>query len=243
MSQLSKYKDYILSLPSGALTKEQLLVPELLLDAHQNMSLYYIPFEYVNEQAKIMIIGITPGFTQMAIAYEQARLGLLENMPFPEIDRRAKAVASFAGTMRQNLYEMLDAIRLPEALSIESSRSLFEQDRHLLHTTSAVRYPVFQSGENYTGHQPELVKSAFLMQYARTILLAELQAAEDALIVPLGKSVADVLLQFTREGLLDGERCLLHMPHPSGANGHRRRQFAERKAELERTVHSWFGRV
>ncbi|WP_173275904.1 uracil-DNA glycosylase family protein [Paenibacillus sp. NEAU-GSW1] len=240
MSQLHQYKDYISTLQDKQLTKELLLVPELLLAVDHKLSVYYIPFEYVNESAKVMIIGITPGFTQMKLAYEQAIIGLGKGNPYPDIDKRAKGVASFAGSMRKNLYSMLDAIGLPEAIGIESSEALFEKDRHLLHTTSAVRYPVFRKGNNYTGHQPELVKSDFLMSYARSILLEELRAVKEALIVPLGKSTADVLEKFIDEGELDPVRCLLQMPHPSGANGHRFRQFAERKDEMERRVKQWF---
>lgn len=242
MSQLEKYKDYILTLPPGSLSKEQLFVSELLLYEEGDMTIYYVPYEYVNEAAKVMIIGITPGFTQMELAIRSAREDLLKGIPYDQIDKNAKIVASFAGSMRKNLIDMLDQIDLPAAIGIEHSGSLFAERRDLLHTTSAIRYPVFLSGKNYTGHSPAILKSDKLYSYAEHILLSELLAVKDALVIPLGKAVSEVVQAFVDKGYIKKERCLFDMPHPSGANGHRRRLFEENKASMQKQVESWFNR-
>ena len=62
-----------MTLPPGSLSKEQLLVKELLIQEDKDMAIYYVPYEYVNKRAKVMIIGITPGFTQMELAIRCAR--------------------------------------------------------------------------------------------------------------------------------------------------------------------------
>lgn len=239
---LDNYSDFIRAMPSGPLSKEQLLVHDLLLDADpsQAMKLYYIPFEYVNESAKVFIIGITPGFTQMQIAFQTARDCLQAGIPLDQIDREAKKQASFAGTMRRNLIVMLDKLDLHKALSVPSSGVLFEEDRDLLHTTSVIRYPVFVNGNNYTGHNPSILKSETLYPYAERICLAELQAVKDALIIPLGKAVAEVIESFAAKGLLARERCLFDFPHPSGANGHRWIQFEANKDKQTRKIAEWF---
>ncbi|WP_337102600.1 hypothetical protein [Paenibacillus sp. YIM B09110] len=239
---LDHYSDFIRALPSGQLAKEQLLVEELLLDAtpSQAMKLYYIPFEYVNESAKVFIIGITPGFTQMQIAFQTARDCLNAGVPLGQIDREAKKQASFAGTMRRNLIDMLDKLELHKALSIQSSGELFEERRDLLHTTSVIRYPVFVNGNNYTGHSPSILKSETLYPYAERICLAELLAVKDALLIPLGKAVAEVIESFAAQGLVARERCLFDFPHPSGANGHRWTQFEANKDKLTRQIVEWF---
>lgn len=242
MTQIEKYKAFILSLPPGRLSKEQLFVHELLLYEQEDMSIYYVPYEYVNTQAKVMIIGITPGFTQMELAIRCAREDLLSGVPADQIDQRAKKLASFAGSMRKNLIEMLDQIGLPAVLGIEGSRLLFEERRELLHTTSAVRYPVFQHGKNYTGHSPPILKSPVLSSYAERILLPELLAVKDALIIPLGKAVSEVVQAFAEKGWLSQERCLIDMPHPSGANGHRKKQFEQHRAGMQQQVCQWFSR-
>ncbi|OMF29387.1 hypothetical protein BK133_17785 [Paenibacillus sp. FSL H8-0548] len=242
MTQINKYKSFIMSLPSGGLSREQLFTKELLLEEQEAMSIYYVPYEYVNTQAKLMIIGITPGFTQMEVAIRSAREDLLLGVPLELIDKRAKKLASFAGTIRTNLIEMLDQIDLPARIGISSSKSLFEERRELLHTTSAIRYPVFINGKNYTGHSPAILKSSILSRYVETILLPELIAVKDALVIPLGKSVSEVVQALVEKGWLNAERCLFEMPHPSGANGHRQRQFEQHKASMQQQVLNWFSR-
>jgi len=240
VTQIEKYKSFMESLPPGSLSKEQLFVKELLLHEEHDMSIYYVPYEFVNTEAKVMIIGITPGYTQMEIAIRSARDDLRNGVPHELIDQRAKALASFAGTMRKNLIDMLDQIGLPAALGIESSELLFYELRDLLHTTSVVRYPVFIKGQNYTGHSPGILKSETLYRYAESIFLSELLAVKDALVIPLGKSVSDVVLHFANKGWIDKARCLFEMSHPSGANGHRKSQFEQNKTAMQQQVLTWF---
>lgn len=240
MTQIEKYKPFIESLPPGSLSKEQLFVKQLLLHEEQDMSIYYVPYEYVNTSAKVMIIGITPGFTQMEVAIRSAREDLVNGVAYDLIDQRAKKLASFAGSMRKNLIDMLDQIGLPAALGIKNSELLFYELRDLLHTTSAIRYPVFIKGKNYTGHSPVILKSETLYHYAESIFLPELLAVKDALVIPLGKSVSDVVKHFADKGWIDKERCLFEMPHPSGANGHRKSQFEQNKAQMQQQVITWF---
>ena len=40
-------------------------------------------------------------------------------------------------------------------------------------------------------------------------------------------------------GQLDGARCLLGFPHPSGDNGHRVRQFRENQAHPSEEIDNW----
>lgn len=230
----------LLSLPSGSWSKEDLFIEDLLLKKEGSLSIYYVPYEYVNEYAKVMIIGITPGFTQMQLALQSARADLLAGTPVDQIDKNAKKLASFAGSMRKNLIEMLNDIQLPKAIGINDSKSLFEEHNDLLHTTSVIRYPVFIEGKNYTGHNPAILSSETLYYFAETILLQELLAVQKALIIPLGKSVSEVIQFFVERGWIDSERCLFDMPHPSGANGHRKKQFELNKAKMMEQVSKWF---
>jgi hypothetical protein len=65
------------------------------------------------------------------------------------------------------------------------------------------------------------------MQYVRELLAPELSMLEDAVFVPLGKSVLTVLEILEAEGRIPKDRAPYGFPHPSGANGHRARQFEE----------------
>lgn len=221
------------------LTKDDLLTDEFRLHQEERLAVYYAPFDYVNEGAKVAVVGITPGWTQMEKAYRSARRDLLDGLGPVEVCRRAKQGASFAGSMRTNLISMLDALGLRAYLGIESAASLFSEHHPLLHTTSAVRYPVFVKGRNYTGHSPKLLKTDTLRWYVNNVLARELQRVTHALVVPLGRAVSAMLDHLAETGQLDRDRCLLGFPHPSGANGHRAREFAERRKSLERQLREW----
>ncbi len=47
--------------------------PRLLMDASGDVKIYYVPFEYINPSARIVLVGITPGPIQMVNANNGAR--------------------------------------------------------------------------------------------------------------------------------------------------------------------------
>ena len=71
------------------------------------------------------------------------------------------------------------------------------------------------------------------------VLAKELEEVRDCLILPLGKAVNSCLEYSASKGRVDMSNVLSGFPHPSGANGHRHRQFSDRRAELSRAVRTW----
>ncbi|MDO7487442.1 hypothetical protein Q5O89_19800 [Peribacillus frigoritolerans] len=65
-SNFTQFKNLINALPA-AYTDEMIQSEQFLLerDEKKKIEIYYAPFEYVNEQAKVVIVGITPGLHQM----------------------------------------------------------------------------------------------------------------------------------------------------------------------------------
>lgn len=63
---------------------------------------------------------------------------------------------------------------------------------------------------------------------------------QNVLIIPLGKAVEEVLEFMIGEGIIKKEHCLLGFPHPSGANGHRKKQFDENKEILLNKINDYF---
>ncbi|HKV83041.1 MAG TPA: hypothetical protein VJN88_00700 [Ktedonobacterales bacterium] len=228
------------SLPDGKLSREELLTSHFLMERDDTLAIYYAPFDFVNTSARVMIVGITPGFTQMAVGYERARSLIRAGRSAADVCDEAKRAARFAGSMRDNLIAMLDGIELHTRLGIPSSATLFDTRCNLLHSTSAVRYPVVVSGANYTGHHPPLGDTPRLMRYVRTVLADEFHQVPQALIIPLGKVVAQIMEALAIEGYVDISRCLIGFPNPSGANGHRTREYRERRETLRETVEGWF---
>jgi hypothetical protein len=198
--------------------KSDLLVDAFRIYAQGNLSIYLASLDVANENARVSLIGITPGWTQMEIAYRAARLALLAGQTIDSVCARAKAQVSFAGPMRGNLISMLDGIGLPVALGITTCEALFGRAGALLHTTSAIRYPVFVEGENYAGHRPKPLRTQILRDMARSLLMEELRQIPDALVIPLGACVDEVVRDLVQQRALDPRRCLFGFPHPSGGN-------------------------
>ncbi|MGO9603180.1 MAG: hypothetical protein ACLQAT_07230 [Candidatus Binataceae bacterium] len=188
--------------------KSDLMVSRFRLFQDEQIACYYVPFEGVNPSARVAIIGITPGWTQMELAYRTARSALELGLPDAEVIRRVDLSASFAGTMRNNLVKMLDGIGLHVQLRLSSCSDLFSDSCDLVHTTSAIRMPTFTRGRNYTGSTPGIVNHPELRRRLLEDLSAELSQAPGALIVPLGKAVSTALEFLVQKETLDPHRCL-----------------------------------
>jgi hypothetical protein len=238
--QFEHYAASIAALPSGRLTAADLMTDTFLLERQGDLTVYYVPFEKINPKARVVLIGITLGLTQMRLAYEVARDGLREGLSHEAVLRRVDQTASYAGSMRINLDRILDQLGLPDLLGIEETEQLFGQDADLMHSTSALPNPVFVQGRNYTGSTPPISLTSLLRRQVLDTLGPELTGVPDAILIPLGRAVEDALGLLIEEGTVAAARCCLGFPHPSGANGHRVRLFNQRRAQLTQTLADWF---
>ncbi len=236
---LEQYCTEIMKLES--FQKENILTETFRLYRRDNLEIYYSPHnEIINEQAKVLIIGITPGWTQTCIAYRTAQDGLRNRLGLEEIKKQCKRNSRFAGSMRKNLIEMLDELNLNKKLRLESCCELFADRDDLLHTTSLIPYPVFVNQKNYTGSHPRIMENELLYGLLKKYFYPEASCLSDALMIPLGNCVGEILQQMIREKAIREEQCLLGFPHPSGANGHRKRQFWENKVRLQKAIENFF---
>lgn len=239
---LEQFVEAIKALPiKKKYKKEDLLTPDFLIEKEGLIEIYYAPHnEHLNSEAKIFIVGITPGFEQMSTAITEARICIEENLLFEEIKYRCKKAGRFSGSLRQNLIQFLNNLNLNEKLGINDAVELFEEHDKLLHTISLIPYPVFVKGKNYTGHTPNLLKSPILMSYVKENFISELNQLDHVLIIPLGKGVEEVLVFLANEGILSENQILRGFPHPSGANGHRFKQFEQNKESMMKQIERWF---
>ena len=89
-------------------------------------------FDYQNPNAKVVIVGITPGNSQLK--------GEREGLDLREIKRKN----AFAGSMRPNLISMLDYIGVNNVLGIESCRSLWEENFDKVDMTSLLKEATYE---------------------------------------------------------------------------------------------------
>lgn len=207
------------------------LPSNLKLAEDGKISIYYAPFDYVNSQAKIVLCGITPGLQQAELALTEAKQQLLAGSDIEISKQKAKETASFGGPMRSNLIALLDHVGVHEYLGLDSCERLFSTHKHFVHYTSALRYPVFIEGLNYSG-SPSMLSKTILTQQIDKYLVEEIRAlSKDCIYVPLGPKVTQVFDYLVQQGLVNSGRVLNGLPHPSGANAERISYFLGRKAK------------
>lgn len=209
----------------GMYEKKDLLTEGFLYARDGKVEVFWAPFEFINKDAKVIILGITPGWTQMELAFNYVRRNINKEDD-QQLLSNAKNNASFGGTtMRKNLIDMLDGIGLHHYLNIAGCEQLFKEKHSLLHTSSVLRYPVFIDGENYSGSSPKIFSQPIFMKMIDELLVPELKQVKNAVIIPTGKVVSDVLKYLVDEGKIEHKTILFNFPHPSGANGHRKDQY------------------
>ncbi|SFG96698.1 hypothetical protein SAMN04488020_105156 [Palleronia marisminoris] len=189
----------------------------------------YAPFDHVARDARIVVVGITPGRVQAVNAFEATRRALARGCSVPDALAEAKLAGSFSGPLRANLVAMLDAIGVAGHLAVSTTAEIFRPGSREVHFTSALRYPVFLSGKNYNG-TPDMLATPILRQMVETHLAEEVRMLPKALWLPLGPRPEAALRHLAGQGLLDKKRILGGLPHPSGANAERVAVFLGRKA-------------
>nr|WP_250807170.1 uracil-DNA glycosylase family protein [Neorhizobium tomejilense] len=190
------------------------------------LSVAYAPFDHVNREARIVIVGITPGATQMEAGLHAVRSGYLMGLPEEQILERAKTHASFSGDMRSELVTLLDYIGMNRALGIETAADLWGAAGHLAHFTSALRYPTFIDGANYNG-TPAVKASPLLSRHAQLWFGSEAKELGEAVFVLLGPKVDEIALPILRSAGVTDDRIISDFCHPSGANRERLRYFTK----------------
>lgn len=201
----------------------------LIMERAGDITVEYAPFDHIQRGAELVIVGLTPGRTQAANALASLSGDLQAGTGIEAALANAKRTASFSGAMRGNLLAMLDAVGVPGVFGRTSASEFFAEGDGLVHFTSALRYPVYVDGQNYSG-SPEPMGHPVLRRMIDTHLAEEAAALPRAIWIPLGRHAEAALLHLSGAGRLDRSKVLAGLPHPSGANAERIAYFLGRKA-------------
>lgn len=224
-----RFSPTIRALTDAELTgNDHFLNKKMRLAIEGDIEVCYVPFEYVNPKARVVIVGITPGRTQMLNALKEARRQLnLGANPLTALIA-VKRTGAFSGTMRPNLVNLLDCVGVHRWLGIKTCDDLFGSAADLVQSTSALQNPIFIKGENYNG-TPNMTRHPLLRKQLVTNFGADANKMANAVFVPLGDKVAEALHFLADQGLMKKDRILDGLPHPSGANAERIAYFLGRK--------------
>lgn len=225
----SRFAAAIKTVDLTAVDRPNLIPPAFTLDREGALVARYIPFETVNTAARVVVVGLTPGFTQWRNAVAEAQAQLQQGAGAEQALIAAKRTGAFSGTLRPNLVALLDSIGLHQWLKVDSCDTLFGANASLLHSSSLLRHAVSKDGLNYSG-APDPARSPFLRKQIELYFAQEARLLSGAVFVPLGPSVSAGLRWLVAEGVLRADQIMEGLPHPSGANAERIAYFLGRKA-------------
>jgi hypothetical protein len=223
------FSPIIRSLTASELQGSPSLNAKLRIAEDGPIEVCYTPFEFINPGARVVIVGITPGRTQLLNAIRECRTQLDNGADELKALIAAKQTGAFSGAMRPNLIALLDRVGIHRWLGIKSCDQLFGSHSHLVQTTSVLRNAVFANGENYNG-TPSMVRHPLLQKQLMDGFGEDARALPNAIFIPLGDKVAEALFFLAERGYLSKDRILNGMPHPSGANAERISYFLGKKA-------------
>lgn len=197
------------------------------MHAKGRLTVQYAPFEWVNPEAKLIIVGITPGETQASNALREVQRQQSMGASDAAAIQAAKLTGAFSGPMRKNLLAMLDKVGVPKWLGALNAAELFETRANLIQTASVIQYPTFVDGKkNYNG-TPDLRRSVLLGGLVKEYFVPMVASLPQARILALGDVPWNTLRWLADQGLLDQQRMLGFTPHPSPANNERISYFLE----------------
>ncbi|WP_081889029.1 hypothetical protein [Comamonas aquatica] len=225
---ITRFAPVIRALTPSEINDSKVLQQKLEIARQDRIQVCYTPFEYLNKDARVVIVGITPGATQLMNAVKEVRRQLDMKSSYENALKEAKATGAFSGAIRPNLTGMLDSVGIAGWLGIKSCDELFTSSKHLVQTSSALRNAVFVDGENYSG-SPNMVRTSVLRDQLLSQFAHEAQALSKAVFIPLGDKVSEALHFLAKEGILSSDHILDGLPHPSGANAERIAYFLGRK--------------
>jgi hypothetical protein len=199
--------------------------PAFELGREGKYSLRYIPFEHVNKDAKLVIVGITPGNTQLELAYQTAqqmlRMGKAKSTTLIEIKKHG----AFGGkNMRPNLTKMLNHFKIDRILDIYDINELWNSQAHLLHSTSVVPHAAYEvkKGEDamFNGNFKHVMKCDLFRDCFLNCFVPSIQEMNpNALYIGLGVCPDDALRWCVEQNYIRAEQVLGSISHPSSNGG------------------------
>jgi len=204
--------------------------PRMKLCHEGRYFLQYMPFEPSSLSAKLVLVGITPGTTQVGIAY-----GAVKSLLCPPIGTRplsdaeilseVKRRAGFGGPMRPNLLRMLRHFKIGRLIGVTDEAELWNGRADTLHSTSIVPHAAFTRNEKlgtkmFAGSFETILQSNLLRGcFERDFVTSLATLPSDALFIALGPTPLDALEWCAGRGFISQRRILGAFPHPSRQAG------------------------
>ena len=193
---------------------------------------FYAPFDWINEDADIVLIGITPGRHQASVALKALRASLRKGNSPSDAAKAAKQAASFDGDMREIAALLMNRFQFQKLFGVRSCADLFTDVQTRVHYTSIIRYPVLHWQTKKVKRRPvsrwwdysggdKAFKTELLVRSLERDFEVEIQLFKKAWLVPFGPTPALALERLVARGSIARDRVLPGINHPSGTQWNR----------------------
>ncbi len=174
-----------------------------LLGSNNGYTVYYIPFEHVNVEARSVLVGITPGPRQ----------------------RDCSRV-----TAQRLINNMLDHFGIPRCIGVTSASLLWDSSFTQFCPTSIVPNPAFEDGRYFNGPFNAVLNNPLLHRQFKEVFIPSIRnLSRQALYIGLGPVVDEALKWCASAGVLSERQILGYFPHASGSSGSQFAYFLRKK--------------
>ena len=175
---------------------------DYIIAQENDYSVYYVPFERVNSDARLVLVGIRPGPTQAKCARTRARQLIRDRSEDLKALREIKRSCAFLG-MRARINQI---------------------------PTSLVPNAAFKAGKYFNGPFEAILNVAILRrQFEENFLPSVARVNKRALYVGMGPVVDEALGWCADRGVIKAEQVLGYFPHASASSGSQFNYFLRKK--------------
>lgn len=213
---LDQYRDVINRKGDAAVRSK-----ETLMTASGPDELYYVPFEWTNQQAELVVVGITPGPNQIELAYRTASSKIKVGLDDEGILKAAKMHGAFGSpTMRPNLIRMMNHFGFAELFGVDKVEDFWGSRADSFLGTSVIPHAAFRRGKPFAGSFEDIMKTPVYAESFHVDFVSSLKdIPETAKFVALGETPLAALAHCVRYGKLKREQVMGAFAHPSTNGG------------------------
>ncbi len=184
---------------------------------------FYAPFGWINDEADIVIIGITPGRQQASASLRAVREALQKGASADEAAKVAKESASFKGDMRSTAAKLMNRFAFDRLFGLTDAGEVFSSASRRAHYMSLLRWPVLHRKKQKGvarwsdfGGGAEAFSDLMLLRSIAEYFEPEILRFPNAWLVPFGDVPAEGLRRMVAKGLVDPQKVLAGLNHPAG---------------------------
>lgn len=191
----------------------------VIVDQNDIYRLAYVPFEYVNTCARLVLVNTTPGPRHMRLACELTCRLLSERTPGRVIQRENKRQADLGGsTVRPNLIRMLDHFGIGSFFGLGNAAAFWGEGSQYLQTLALLPVVTTKRGLPFTGALAEILTAPVLARSFESLFLDRLSAlSPDAVYLAVGRCAWEGLQHAVEQSCLRKPQLIGMLPAPTRA--------------------------